>query len=218
MANSTSLLHAGAMRKSASARTLSPMTDYRSATRPPRRAAPAAARASVAEAGEPFVTADGRALVLREIHPGDADALRRAFARLTPEQVRLRTFHRMSELTPASAERLTRIDPDTTTALVAVDADGEIRGEARLHADAVVSGAEFGVAVDPAFTSQGLGRRLMQRLLDDARRRGLDELWGDVLAQNQLMLDFVKKLGAERHALPDEPGVIRVRLRTSALP
>jgi hypothetical protein len=29
------------------------------------------------------------------------------------------------------------------------------------------------------------------------------------------MLDFMKQLGAERHALPDEPGLIRVSLRTA---
>ena len=203
------------MRRSVSARKPSPTTDYRSATRPPRRAARSV---SVSAAGEAFTPADGRALVIRPIQPGDADALRRGFARLTPEQVRLRTFHRMSELTAASAERLTRIDPETTTALVAIDPDGEIRAEARLHADAATNAAEFGVAVDPEFTGQGIGRRLMQRLLDDARRRGLDEIWGDVLAQNSTMLDFVKALGAERHALADEPGVMRVSLRTSAAP
>ena len=204
------------MRNAGKIRTLSPMTDYRSATRPPRRAPRTPPRARTDARGEAFTTADGRALFVRPIRLGDADALRRGFARLTPEQVRLRTFHRMSELTAASAERLTRVDPGTTTALVAVDADGEIRGEARLHADAVTNAAEFGVAVDPAFTGQGIGRRLMQRLLDDARRRGLDEIWGDVLAHNDTMLDFVKALGAERHPLADEPGVIRVSLRTSA--
>ena len=142
--------------------------------------------------------------------------MRRGFARLTPEQVRLRTFHRQNELPPAAAERMATVDPATTTAWVAVDADGEIRGEARLHVDAVTDSAEFGVAVDPAFTSQGIGRRLMQRLIADAERRDLDEIWGDVLAENQTMLDFVKSLGAERESLRDEPGVTRVRLRVRA--
>jgi GNAT superfamily N-acetyltransferase len=149
---------------------------YRSATRPPPREARMQRVHETRAHDEPFTTADGRALVLRPILPGDADALRRAFARLTPEQARLRTFHRQIELTPAAAERLARVDPDTTTAWVAVDADGEIRGEARLHVDAVTDSAEFGVAVDPAFTSQGVGRALMRRLLEDARRRDLFEI------------------------------------------
>jgi GNAT superfamily N-acetyltransferase len=159
---------------------------------------------------ETFRTANGHMLSLRPIRPDDADALRRAFSRLTPEQVRLRLFHRVNELTREAAEQLTTIDPSTTIAYVVVDADGEIRAEARIHIDAVTDSAEFAVAVDPSFTNQGIGRRLMERLVEDARRRGLYEMWGDVLAENHTMLDFVKRLGAERRSVPDEPGLTRV--------
>jgi acetyltransferase len=186
---------------------------YRSATRPPPRGAYAVSKKPERSRADAFTTADGRSLFLRPIDPDDADALRRAFARLTPEQARLRTFHRLAELSPAMAERLTRVDPEVATALVVVDADGEIRGEARLHVDAATESAEFGVAVDPAFTNQGVGWRLMQRLLEDAKRRGLYELWGDVLAENHAMLDFAKAIGAERRPLENEPGVIRVTFR-----
>jgi acetyltransferase len=184
---------------------------YRSGTRPPPRGAHA--RPKDAARGEPFTTRDGRTLFVRPIDPADADALRRAFARLTPEQARQRTFHRIAELSPEMAARLVRIDPEVTTALVVVDADGEIRGDARLHADGATDSGEFGVAVDPAFTNQGIGWRLMERLIEDAKRRGLGELWGDVLVENHAMLDFAKSMGAERRPLEDEPGVIRVRFR-----
>jgi acetyltransferase len=197
----------------------SPASTYRSATRPPRRvkrsptppdAAPAAA--------EPFTTDDGRALVLRLIRPDDADALRRAFLRLTPEQVRLRLFHRMNELSEEAAERMTTVDPATTIAYVVVDNENEIRAEARLHIDPVTETAEFAVAVDPEFTHQGVGWRLMQRLIVDARQRGLYELWGDVLAENQTMLDFAKALGAERHSRADDPGITRVSFDLKRVP
>ncbi|MGH8173085.1 MAG: GNAT family N-acetyltransferase [Rhodanobacteraceae bacterium] len=194
-------------------RPTSPGSAYRSATRPPRRAESARTRANEAElpgASEPFTTADGRALVLRPIRSGDAEALRRAFSRLTPEQVRLRLFHRMNELSEEAAERMTHVDPATTIAYVVVDADNEVRAEARVHIDPVTEAAEFAIAVDPEFTHQGIGRRLLQRLIADSRRRGLYELWGDVLAENQAMLDFAKVLGAERHSRADEPGLTRV--------
>jgi RimJ/RimL family protein N-acetyltransferase len=186
---------------------------YRSATRPPPRGAHAPAKKASSGRTEAFTTSDGRHLFLRPIRPEDAEALRRAFQRLTPEQARLRTFHRIVELSPEMAERLTRIDPDVATALVAVDDDGEIRGDARLYVDAVTDSAEFGVAVDPEFTNQGIGWQLMQRLFEDAKRRGVYELWGDVLAQNHTMLDFAKAIGAERRTLADEPGVVRVTFR-----
>jgi len=188
--------------------------EYRSVTRPPRRET-RLRRRETPDSGsiETFTTPDGSVLTLRPIRPDDAAALRRGFARLTPDQVRLRTFHRVNELSAAAAERMTRIDPETTTAYVAVDADGEIRGEARMHADVATDSAEFGIAVDPAFTQQGIGRRLMQHLVDDARRRDLDELWGDVLAQNQAMIEFAKALGAQYHWLSEDPGVVRVTFR-----
>ncbi|HEY6894789.1 MAG TPA: GNAT family N-acetyltransferase [Rhodanobacteraceae bacterium] len=185
--------------------------DYRSAKRPPPRGFHATSAKSKRIRAETLTTPDGRTLSIRAIESGDADALRRAFARLTPEQARSRTFHRIAELSAEMAERLTHLDPETATALVVIDADGEIRGDARLHVDAATDSAEFGVAVDPEFTNQGIGWRLMERLFDDAKRRGLHELWGDVLAENHTMLDFAKAMGAERRPLENEPGVIRVR-------
>ncbi|HEY0230513.1 MAG TPA: GNAT family N-acetyltransferase [Dokdonella sp.] len=190
---------------------------YRSATRPPRRRKPQAPAARTAPAGEPLLAHDGRPLCLRAIQPDDAAALRRAFTRLTPEQVRARFFYRMNELSEALAARLSDPDPETTAAFVVVDAEasetpGEIRGEARLHADQATASAEFAIAIDPAFTAQGLGRALMLRLARECRERGLVELWGDVLADNYAMLDFTRHLGLSssiEHG--DEAGVVRVR-------
>jgi acetyltransferase len=187
---------------------------YRSATRPPPRDAHAAASPAPQRGhGESFTTPDGRGLFLRAIDPEDADALRRGFARLTPEQVRQRTFHRIAELSPEIAARLTRIDPETASAYVAVDDAGEIRGDARLAFDQVTETAEFGVVVDPGYTNQGVGGRLMQLLFEDASRRGARELWGDVLVENHAMLDFARAMGAERRAVPDEAGIVRVTFR-----
>jgi acetyltransferase len=186
---------------------------YRSATRPPPRGAPAPAATPTRSCGDAFTTLDGRRLYLRAIGPEDANALRRGFARLTPEQVRLRTFHRIAELSPEIVDRLTRIDPETASAYVAVDAGGEIRGDARLSVDRATETAEFGVVVDPGYTGQGVGSRLMQKIVEDAERRGVREIWGDVLAENHAMLDFAKAIGAERRALADEPGVLRVTFR-----
>jgi acetyltransferase len=184
---------------------------YRSATRPPPRNAPAPGAAAPARGrGDAFATPDGRRLHLRAIEPGDIDALRRGFARLTPEQVRLRTFHRIVELSPEIAARLTRIDPGTASAYVAVDDDGEIRGDARLSFDPMAGTAEFGVVVDPGYTNQGVGARLMQLLIEDASRRGALELRGDVLIENHAMLDLAKAMGAERRPTADEPGIVRV--------
>lgn len=170
---------------------------YRSATRPPRRQSRVPAACAPLRPGrEPLRARDGRALLLRAIQPDDVDALRRAFSRLTPEQVRARFFYRMNELSEELAGRLCTIDPESVAAFVVTDADeAEIRGEARIHVDPVTESAEFAIAIDPAFTGQGLGRALMEKLVCECRRRGLRELWGDVLADNHAMLRFVRQLG-----------------------
>jgi len=176
--------------------------------RPPRpRGGPAC--------GREFRVADGRAFRLRAIHPADVPALQRAFARLTPEQVRHRTFHHMNELSTDAATRLANVPAALGAAYVVVDDAGEIRGEARFYIDAEKPSAEFAVIVDPNLLGVGIGRALMRRLVSEAKRRGLRELWGSVLAENALMLDFSQRLGALRESMRDEPGVVRVRFDLS---
>jgi ribosomal protein S18 acetylase RimI-like enzyme len=212
--------HAGAVSTS---RTLSrkpgsSRAAYRSATRPPARATARIAVAPLSAPAACLVTRDGRTLLLRPIEAADAPALRRAFDRMTPEQIRARFFYRMNELTEELADRLCHVDPETTTAFVVTDvgdtaAGAEIRGEARMHVDPVTETAEFALAVDPAFVAQGIGSTLLRRLLDECRRRGLVELWGDVLVDNHAMLDLARHLdprNSVEHGA--EPGLNRVRL------
>jgi acetyltransferase len=220
-------VHAVRVKKSASLPNAvkSATAPYRSATRPPPRLA--ARKSSARDVGaadnapsaETIVTHDGRRLLLRPIDPDDAAALRRAFDRLTPEQIRARFFYRMNELSEELAERLCRVDPETSAAFVAIDADvanpaaTEIRGEARMHVDPVTLAAEFAVVVDPAFIGQGVGSALLQRLIAECRKRGLVELWGDVLADNHAMLELVRHLDSE-HSVEQgsEAGLTRVRI------
>jgi GNAT superfamily N-acetyltransferase len=169
-------------------------------------------------AGTRLVARDGRTLLMRPIESNDAPALRRAFHRMTPEQIRARFFYRMNELSEELAERLCHVDPAITAAFIVTDLDDtttgvEIRGEARMHVDPVTQAAEFALAVDPEFIEQGIGSALLRRLLDECRQRGLVELWGDVLADNHAMLDLVRHLDP-RNAVEQgsEPGIHRVRL------
>lgn len=167
-------------------------------------------------AGEHLTTADGRPLRLRSIQPGDVAALQRCFRRLSPEDIRRRFLHAMSELPGAMALRLCQIQPERETALVLMDdavSPAEIRGVGRVFVDEATDSAEFSVLVEQDWTRLGLGALLMRRLVDDCRRRQLAELWGYVLLENQPMLDLCRELGFERHLLPNEPGTARVSLR-----
>jgi RimJ/RimL family protein N-acetyltransferase len=135
---------------------------------------------------------DGRELLLRPIDPADAAPLRAGFALLTPEEVRLRFLHPLKELTPEMAERLTHLVAGRDFALVA--AEPLPPGEALVGAVArasIVEGtrrAEFAILVSRFLAGQGLGALMMKRVIQWARRKRLDELFGDVLDENAPML------------------------------
>ena len=160
--------------------------------------------------------ADGRTLVLRQIHAGDVPALQRGFARLSPEEVRMRFLHPLTELPHEFAVSLCDLDPTTSVAFVFIDPpeipEREIRGVARAYIDPTTLSAEFAIVVQRQYTGQRLGTRLMHCLIDECRRRGAVEIWGDVLLENDAMLRLAEQLGFHRHSQIGDPGVVQMRL------
>ena len=160
--------------------------------------------------------ADGRILVLRHIHAGDVVPLQRGFARLSPEEVRMRFLHPLTELPHDFAVRLCDLDPSTSVAFVFIDppqtAEREIRGVTRAYIDPTTLSAEFAIVVQRQYTGQGLGTRLMRCLIDECRRRGAVEIWGDVLLENDAMLRLAEHLGFHRYFQIGDPGVVQMRL------
>lgn len=155
--------------------------------------------------------ADGRSFVLRPLRPDDLEALRRAFLRLTAEEVEYRFFYRSRELPASVMAQVRGFDPSREAAFVVEDA-GEIRAVADLHADdACAREAEFGLIVGRAVSGNGIGRRLMLRLLEEAKRRGLAALVGSVRTGNARMLELCRDLGAAILPVAEDPTVLCVR-------
>jgi len=158
---------------------------------------------------------DGREVLLRPIEPVDAEPLRQSFARLSPEEVRLRFLHPITKLTPAFAQQLCDLDPATGFALVVSEplpaGSALIGAVARLAIDREAGVADFALIVGREISGQGVGSLLVRRLIDYARRRRLDEIRGDVLEDNAPMLALCDRLGFSRSHQPEEPGMVRVR-------
>ena len=55
-----------------------------------------------------------------------------------------------------------------------------------------------GIGVAPAYRVRGIGETLMLGVIDEARARGLRELWLEVLVQNEPAIRLYEKLGFER--------------------
>lgn len=166
--------------------------------------------------GETVRTADGRELILRTVEPGDVAAVQRCFKRLSPQDVRRRFMHAMSELPVPMAQRLCRIDPEVEAAFVLIDETvkpAELRGVGRIFVDIASNTAEFSVLVELEWTRIGLGALLMQRLVDECRRRGVSELWGYVLMENRPMLDLCKELGFVAKMVPGEASLAQISLK-----
>ena len=161
----------------------------------------------------------GEKYLLRPIKPEDEPMLHEMIGRMAPEDLRLRFFSPIRKLTHPMAARLTQIDYDREMAFAVLPINGNApRPEARMAglvhivADPDNQRAEYAVIVDSSLKGHGLGRRLMSEILDYAEARGIGEVFGEVLRENQPMLQLCDALGFTRHAKPDEPEIIEVRL------
>ena len=57
---------------------------------------------------------------------------------------------------------------------------------------------------------QGLGRLLLEEIVECCQRRGIREIWGEVLRENAPMLDLARKLGFLIKMDRDDPSVMIV--------
>ena len=157
--------------------------------------------------------AGGEALEIRPIRPDDAAAHDAFFHRLSPEDVRLRFFAAVRDLSPAMLARFTRLDYERDMAFIAVRAaTGETVGVARLVREEDPAVAEFAVVVQADLKGRGLGVHLMQRLLDWAWAHGVRQVVGEILAENRPMLDLARFLGFRLQHVPGEAAVIEAML------
>lgn len=159
---------------------------------------------------------DGRELCVRPPEPADAEPIRAGFHLLHPDEIRHRFGYTMKELPPAHVHRLTHPDPRTDFVLVAAEplpaGDALVGAVARLAIDRAEHNAEFAILVSHFLAGQGLGRHLLRRLIQFARRARLRIIVGDVMSDNHPMLDLAGRLGFTQIG-PDHDGMIRVELR-----
>ncbi len=160
---------------------------------------------------------DGRTLLLRPILPEDEPALRAGFAKLTPEEIRLRFFVPLKTLSHVMAARFTQLDYDREMALIltepGIPGKTESFGVVRISADPDSERAEYAVIVRDDMTGMGLGVVLMRRIIDYARHRSIGEIYGDVLRENTTMLKMCDILGFTQANVPDDLGIVRVSLK-----
>jgi acetyltransferase len=156
---------------------------------------------------------NGSAVLIRPIRPEDERLYASFFARVTPDDLRLRFFTPVKEFSHTFIARMTQLDYARAMAFVALEqATGDLLGVGRLHANADYDTAEYAVLVRSDAKGSGLGWLLMQTILEYARSEGLHRIEGQVLNENTTMLTMCRELGFSVSADPHEPGSCLVRL------
>ena len=145
-----------------------------------------------------FQLAGGTDVTIRPIRPEDADIEQDFVRHLSAEAKYFRFMHTVHELTQEMLVRFTQIDYDREMALIAViEGDGQEQelGVARYATNPDSDSCEFALVISDEWQRQGIGHRLMHRLMGVARDRGLAVMEGEVMSSNTKMLELVTSLG-----------------------
>jgi acetyltransferase len=166
------------------------------------------------------VTKDGLKIFVRPIKPEDAPLLIDLFNTSSRESIYYRFFSSLKSIPHNLLARFTQIDYDRDIALVAVDKWQEkerMLGVARFMSQPGGDKAEFAVLTGDPWQGKGIGVLLMEHLISIARERGMETLYGIVLAENTHMLALARKLGFTVSRVPRE-NQYDVYINLSALP
>ena len=138
----------------------------------------------------------GERVVIRPVRPGDMASYPDFLADVSDEDLRLRFFAHIAELSAAEIDKLSHLDYRHEMAFVALDEDtGQMLGLVRLRDELDEKTAEFAILVGSRLKGHGLGWLLMRRVIDYAKEKGLRRVYGDVLVENATMLQMCAELG-----------------------
>ncbi len=117
---------------------------------------------------------DGEKVLIRQLKPEDAAFYPDFLDEVTPDDLRLRFFIPMREVSHDLIEKLIHYDPEHAMAFIAIaEASGRMLGVVRLHDDPIGDGAEFAILVRSHLKGHGLGWLLMKHMITYAQEKDL---------------------------------------------
>lgn len=163
-----------------------------------------------------WALANGKTVTVRPVLPQDQSLAMDFVATGLTTQSRYQRFMVGMRVLPASmAHDMTTVDHTHHFALIVETFDGGKQqqvGEARFvrTTEGSAESAEFALAVADSWQGLGLGRRLLQTTLAAAASQGLAHLHGDVLRNNQVMLQLAASCGFQVLQHTTEARLLRV--------
>ncbi len=166
---------------------------------------------------------DGTRIVIRPIRPEDRQIEKDFVRDLSDESRYFRFFNAVRDLSETALTRFTQVDYDRALALIAVICENGREtqvGVARYAVNRDGRRCEFAIAVADAWQRKGIGSKLMNSLMDAARRRGVEIMEGWILSGNARMLALMNGLGFTIDASAGDPSLRHVvkNLATRAVP
>jgi acetyltransferase len=152
-------------------------------------------------------------LTIRALQPEHADLEVRFGLALSAQSRYERFLGGGVKLTPQLLARLVNVDYTRDAALIATVAFDGVETPVAVARYALAEDdrtAEVAVTVADAWQGCGLGRLLLERVIDAARRNGVRELTGDVLATNARMLALARRLGFRIELHPEGAALRRI--------
>ncbi|HKA23196.1 MAG TPA: GNAT family N-acetyltransferase [Blastocatellia bacterium] len=160
---------------------------------------------------------DGSTLHLRPIRAEDAAGLIAFHKRLSPRSIYFRFFSPLPELDEERAKTLATVNYHDTFALVG-ELGGRLVGVARYYRDEKAHDrAEVAFLIEDALQGRGIATRMLERLAEIAREKGITTFDAYVLGDNRKMMDVFLHTGfAVRRRL--DGGVFEVSFSITLTP
>lgn len=138
-----------------------------------------------------FVAENGVKVHYRPIEPTDEPLIQELFYRCSERTIYLRFFTYIKAMPHSRAQQFIDVDYDDRLALVATVHEGErevIIGVGRYSRDPATNYADCAFMVRDDWQDKGVGRYMIERLMEVARRQGITGFTADVLTENTRMM------------------------------
>jgi acetyltransferase len=158
---------------------------------------------------------DGTRVVLRPIKPEDEPLAMEFISSLSEESLRTRYFSSSTRITHEWLVLMCDTDYDRNLAIVAKISEKERRriiAVGSLHADPEKNAGEFALLVHDDFQKKGLASRLLGLIIEQGRGKGLCEIDGQIMSENDRMIGLAKKMGFTKKWEQDGTQVLTLRL------
>ena len=151
----------------------------------------------------PWRLREGTEVILRPIRPEDEPMELDFIKGLSTETSRFRFFQIIKDLPHDALVRFCNIDYDREMAFVAETTDTDSSqapqrieiGVSRLILDPNRRRGEFAVVIADKYQGKGLGTKLVDMLIEVARDKGVEAIYGVVMSGNMAMIRLCEKLG-----------------------